>query len=231
MSFGLRNAAQSFQRFIDEVTSGLEYCFAYIDDILVASVDEQEHIVHLRQLFQRFASYGVVLNHEKCCFGKPNLRFLGYAVDSAGIQPPPERVEAITNMAPPSTIKALRRFLGMINFYRRFLPKAADIQAPLTALLGGPKKNDNKAIEWNKDLLDAFQSINRSLKNAALLAHPDSLAPLSLMVDASDVAIGAVLQQQIAGNWNPCPSSPLNLQALSRNTVRMIESFSPHIWP
>ena len=78
MSFGLRNAAQTFQRFIDEVLRGLDFCYAYIDDILVASSSEEEHLQHLELVFQRLKHYGAVINPAKCVFGATQVRFLGY---------------------------------------------------------------------------------------------------------------------------------------------------------
>ncbi|KRY05851.1 Transposon Ty3-I Gag-Pol polyprotein, partial [Trichinella britovi] len=95
MPFGLRNAAQTFQRFMDEVTRGLRFCFVYLDDVLVASRSKQEHEKHLATLFQRFEKYGVKLNPAKCVFFAPDLEFLGFKVCSQGIKPLAEKVEAI----------------------------------------------------------------------------------------------------------------------------------------
>jgi len=129
MSFGLRNAAQTFQRFIDEVIRGLDFCYAYIDDILVASKSEEEHLQHLRILFNRLQEYGVVINPMKCIIGQSEIKFLGYLVTPKGTQPLPARVQTIQDFPLPKTAKELRRFLGMLNFYRRFIPEAAKAQA------------------------------------------------------------------------------------------------------
>lgn len=90
----------------------------------------------------------------------------------------------------------------MVNFYRRFIPRAVEIQAPLTKLLGGPKGNEQQ-IEWNPSTQKAFEGSKTALANATLLAYPSHKAPLSLMVDASDVAIGSVLQQWSNNAWQP----------------------------
>ena len=95
MSFGLRNAAQTFQRFIDEVLRGLDFCYAYIDDILVASSSEEEHLQHLELVFQRLKHYGAVINPAKCVFGATQVRFLGYMVSKEGTHPLTDKVEAI----------------------------------------------------------------------------------------------------------------------------------------
>ncbi|GFS98869.1 hypothetical protein TNCV_3528521 [Trichonephila clavipes] len=111
MQFGLCNAASTFQRFVDEVLRGLNFVYAFIDDILVASSSEAEHIQHLRLLFQRLDQYGLSINPSKCTFGVPTLNFLGFQVCSSGIKPLEDRVEAIFKFPQPTTITQLRRFL------------------------------------------------------------------------------------------------------------------------
>lgn len=125
MTFGLRNAAQSFQRFID-VTRGFDFCFVYIDDIL-ASKNHDEHREHLCQLFERLKHHGVTINPAKCNFGKPIVNYLGYHIDKKGSRPLPERVESIQKYPQPKTIAEFRRFLGILNFYRRFIKNVAEI--------------------------------------------------------------------------------------------------------
>lgn len=200
MMFGLRNAAQTCQRFVDEITRGLDFVYAYIDDFLIASVDEEEHYRHLSVLFERLNKYGVVVNPAKCVFGVEEIIFLRYSVSAHGIRPLPERVAAIEGFPKPSTIKELRRFLGMINFYRRFIPAAARILSPLSDLLKGSKK-DSAPVKWTADAEDAFRESKRALAGATLLAHPVPGAPICVVVDASSSAIGAALQQRVNSVW------------------------------
>ncbi|PIK63042.1 hypothetical protein BSL78_00049 [Apostichopus japonicus] len=171
MPFGLRNAAQTFQRFMDE-------------------------------LFARLADYGVVINPTKCQFGVPELEFLGHKLSSKGISPLPEKVQAIAEFPKPNSLRKLREYLGLINFYRRFIPRCSSILHPLTDLLAG-KKPKSAPIDWNDEASESFEESKRALANATLLTHPDSSKPLSLMVDASDKALGGVLQQNIEGVWHP----------------------------
>ena len=112
--FGLRNAAQTCQRFVDEITRGLDFVHAYIDDFLIASVDEKQHLEHLDILFKRLVEYGVVINPTKCTFGVEEIIFLGYSVNAEGIKPLAMRVEAIVDFPKPVTIKQLRGFLGIV---------------------------------------------------------------------------------------------------------------------
>lgn len=203
MTFGLRNAAQTFQRFMDEVLRDLNFCYGYLDDILVFSKDIHQHEQHLRLLFERLAKYGVLLNTSKCIFGQTEVMFLGYKVSAAGTQPPECKVQAIQDFPEPKTVKELRRFLGMLNFYRRFIPAAASTQAPLNQLLAGPKVKGSHPVIMTPELLDAFNICKRSLSEATLLVHPDTHAELNILTDASDTAIGAVLQQRSNGKWQP----------------------------
>lgn len=202
MTFGLRNAGQTFQRFVDEMTRGLEFCYPYLDDFLVFSKDELEHEEHLRQLFTKMEEYGVILNTTKCVFGAPAVTFLGYHISPQGTKPLESKVLAIKEFPVPKTAKQLRRFLGMVNFYRRFIPRAAQIQAPLNSLLTGSVRA-SQPVDVSGDSLKAFNECKESLCNAAMLAHPDSSLKLGLVTDASDSAIGGVLQQCRDGHWEP----------------------------
>lgn len=202
MMFGLRNAAQTGQRFVDEIIRGLDFVYAYIDDFLFASENETEHLEHVKILFDRFSKYGVVINLAKCVFGVSEITFLGYTVNASGISPMQERVKAISKFSLPETIRVLRRYLGMYNLYRRFVPHAAEILHPLNALLEGGKKG-NAPIIWTNEARDSFAKSKTALANAALLAHPVPAAPISIVVDASDFAMGGALQQRVDNAWQP----------------------------
>lgn len=203
MTFGLRNAAQTFQRHLNTLLRDLTFCFIYIDDILVASKNESEHFKHLELVFSRFQEAGLVIKLEKCIFNQPVVNFLGHTVSSKGIKPTQERIQIITEFKLPETVKVLRRFLGMINFYRRFIPQAASDQALLNNFLKGSKKNDNRKIDWNEESINAFELCKKKLCDATILAHYSSASPLSVMVDASDSALGGVVQQMVNGSWQP----------------------------
>ena len=197
--FGLRNAAQTFQRLVDQVTRDLNFVFVYIDDILVASKSPEEHYRHLRLLFERLQLYGLSINPSKCTFAAEELKFLGHRVSKNGIEVLPERVTAIREFPQPKSIRQLRRFLGMINFYRRFIKNAARILSPLY------KMTKPKSFKWSTEAIKAFRDSKEALANAAIIAFPSTEAQLSIVVDASDSAVGAVLQQQQPNQrqWSP----------------------------
>ncbi|GBN20567.1 Transposon Ty3-I Gag-Pol polyprotein [Araneus ventricosus] len=191
------------QRLMDNALQGLDFCFVYIDDLLIASSSLEEHLDHLKQVFDRLRKFGLVLNRDKCLFAVENLSFLGHKIDKYGITPLPEKVEAISNFPRPKTIQDLRRFLGMLNFFRRFLPQAAQKQLPLQKMLGKCKKRDKTPLNWTDESDQAFQNCINDLKEATHLAHPDSNAAIILMTDASDRAIGGCMQQREGDSWKP----------------------------
>ncbi|CAH8289554.1 unnamed protein product [Schistosoma intercalatum] len=203
MPFGLKNAAQTFQRFMDNVTRGLDFVFAYINDVLIASTSLEEHIQHVQILFDRFKKPNVVINPSKCIFAVPALEFLGHYIDSQGIKPLQTKVEDITNYPEPTSVKSLRRFLGMCNFYRRFLPRCAEVLQPLTDLLKadkkGTKREKNQTFNLSLDAKTAFEKAKSMISNATMLQHlnTDPTTHLILCTDASQKAVGAVLQQQV----------------------------------
>ena len=200
MPFGLKNAAQGFQRFMDQVCRGLEdFLFVYIDDILVASTGAKEHRHHLHLLFRRLADHGLVVNVSKCTFGVEVIDFLGHRVTSRGVEPLPEWVEAIRQFPQPQNPKALSEFLGMVNFYHRFVPHAAALMNPLHGLTNAK----GQEFQWTPQHRSAFDATKEALSTAALLVHPSPTATTCLTTDASDLAIGGVLEQFLDGQWKP----------------------------
>ncbi|UYV64958.1 hypothetical protein LAZ67_3002563 [Cordylochernes scorpioides] len=205
MSFGLRNATATFQRFMHEVLRNLDFAFVYLDDILVASKTEEEHYSHLETLFSRLNSYGLRINLSKSKFLVQEIDFLGYLITSHGVKPLPTKVKAILEYKKPKTVHELRIFLGMLNFYRTFLNNAAETQAILHEYLRGAKKKDRSEIKWTKEAEVQFEKCKQALANTALLAYPDTELPISLCTDASNRAVGSVLQQLDNNNWKPIP--------------------------
>ena len=202
MPFGLKNAGQTFQRFVDNILAGIPHVFVYMDDILVASPTAAEHKKDVQRVMEVLEQHGLVINREKCQFQKSQVEFLGHLVDKNGIRPLPAKVEAITKYPRPTTCSQLLSFLGMINFYRRFIRGAASILKPLTDATkgGGPK---HRLLDWRPDMEQAFREAKVALSEAAILAHPQSEPELSLAVDASDHHVGGVLQQKCAAGWQP----------------------------
>lgn len=202
MPFGLKNAAQTFQRFMDEVLRGLQFCFTYVDDILVASPDDAAHRQHLEQVFTRLKDYGIQVNADKSVFGVPSVDFLSHTVSSSGFTPTASRCTAIQNFPKPTTQRQLKQFLGMLNYYNRFIPRCALLLQPLYALVKPAKRGQSVTLAWTPAAEDAFLAARKALTSTAL-SFPAPDAPTSIATDASDTGVGAVLQQHIDGAWKP----------------------------
>ncbi len=162
-----------------------------IDDVLVASETASDHAQYLDTVLSRLNDFGLSINADKCCFGQPSVKYLGYELSSHGCLPLPEKIKAVSDFPPPTTKKQLRRFLGMVNFYRRFIPHCAEIMYRLSAMVSVARN----PLHLTDVQMAAVARLKKTLANAAVLAHPSPGAPLSLMVHASTLAAGATLQQ------------------------------------
>jgi hypothetical protein len=204
MPFGLHNTGQSFQRFMDEVLSWLDFAFCYLDYILIGSSSTEEHLHHLHLVLQRLQEYGLVLNMEKCELACQEIDFLGHNITAEGAWPILKKVQAIQDFPAPQDKKQLQTFLGMVSFYRRFIPVAANILLTLTDTL-----REDWSWSWAPTMQHSFQLVKETLAAVVTLIHPDPVADLSLALDASNTQIGAVLQQWQpggggrSGGWRP----------------------------
>ena len=183
---------------------GLHFAYAYIDDVLIASNNSDEYLQHLQTVLECFKQFGMVINPSKCELGVTNLQLLGHQVDSEGIRPLEEKVKVIQEFPLPKTRRKLHEFLGLVNFYHRFVKDCATVIKPLNVLLA-TANDDSHDLQWNDSATAAFTAIKRALATATLLFHHKHDAPTSIMTDASSCAVGAVLQQYIDRQW--CPIS------------------------
>ena len=149
MPFGLRNAPAIFQRAVHNILKRhnlTSFCKNYLDDILIHSKDINQHLVHLKQVFQTLQSENVKLKISKCQFAQSKVHYLGHIVSKNKIQPLNDNTKSINEFPPPNNIKSVQRFLGKVNFYHKFIPNAPTLLAPLYQLL----KKNQKFI-WTKD--------------------------------------------------------------------------------
>ncbi|XP_058840771.1 uncharacterized protein LOC131696235 [Topomyia yanbarensis] len=194
LPFGLINSPATLSKLMDRVLGygALEpSIFVYLDDIVVVSNSFEDHIQKLRELARRLREANLVINFEKSNFCCHELPYLGYILSREGLRPNPDRVQAILGYEAPSSVRSLRRFLGMVNYYRRFIDKFSELTAPLTDLL----KNKPKRVQWNNAAGEAFKAIKERLISAPVMANPDFSVPFSVQTDASDTALAGVLTQ------------------------------------
>ena len=152
---------------------------------------------HLRALFERLAAAGLLLNPGKCQFGCRNIEFLGHSITPQGVKPLPSKVAAISDFPQPKTTRGLQEFAGMINFYHRFVPRAAHFLRPIYRAIAAKEK----LVQWTPALTDAFNTAKKLLADATMLSHPLPGARIALTLDASEVAVGAALEQLAGDSW------------------------------
>lgn len=196
MPFGLSTAPATFVKLIDLVLNELRYksVIMYIDDLVIFSRSVEEHLIHLEQVFERLKKANLQLKQTKCRFAQKEIQFLGYSISAAGIKPDEEKLKMIQQLPGPKDITALRSFLGLTNFYRRFIRNYSNITLPLLTLT----KKDTKWT-WNEKCEEAFQRLKGELIKAPILASPDFSLPFTVYTDASKYAIGGILGQVIEG--------------------------------
>ena len=203
MPFGLCNAPQTFQRYMDSIFRDLPFVFVYIDDILIASKNLDEHKIHLETVIQRLCNNKLHVALEKCVFAVSKVDFLGYTISPEGIVPLANKVEAINNYELPIDYAALRRFLGMIGFYRRFMTSFSDTAEPLYQLLASCK-GKNVKLQWTEDAHRSFQQLKENLNKAVQLHFTDPTSDtFHLVTDASNSAVGAALHQSVGNELRP----------------------------
>jgi len=192
MPFGLKNAPAVFQHFINDVLDGIlgDFVFGYIDDILIFSPDIDSHFKHLTEVLSRLRKAGLYVKLEKCEFCVPFLDFLGHRISSEGIFMDPKKISSVLEWPTPTNVKEVQSFLGLANYYRRFIPNFAVIARPLNNLL----KKNTKFI-WNNEVEEAFNCLKSKFSSAPVLAYPDRNLPFQVETDSSNFAIGAILSQ------------------------------------
>ena len=189
--FGLAQAPAYFQRLVNEVLSGLMFAFSYLDDILVFSPNMETHLEHLRILFERLQSTDLKLKEVKCNFLKKHIHNLGHIVSGGGIMPLPEKLDSIQKMLPPKTPRQVKQFLGLIGYYRKFVPRFLDLARPLNALT-----RKNVEFEWTQICQESFDLLKDSLMTEPILTYPNPNLPYLLFTDASKYAWACVLTQE-----------------------------------
>ena len=172
----------------------MDSVFVCLDDLLVTSPD---HKKHLEIVFKRLTEYRIIIGPDKCQFRTTELGFLGHYVSPEGISPLLTAVDAIVNFVEPEKQRALRRYLGMVNYYHRFISHSAEKLTPLNSLLTEANEGQNRLspksnfeLHWTENANAAFTESKQILANATLLVHPQPSAPLNITCDASDFAVG-----------------------------------------
>lgn len=190
-----------------------KFVSVYLDDILIFPWSREEHIKHVKTVFQRLWDHDLFCKAEKCEFHVSTISFLGSIIERGAIQMDPAKISAVRDWSRPEDGKQLKRFLGFSNFYRRFIRDYSRVAAPLTALTSSKRR-----FVWDAAAETAFPSLKERFTTAPILVLPDSGRPFVVEVDASDLRVGAVLSQRAADNkLHPCTFFSRRLSSTERN--------------
>lgn len=204
MPFGLANAPACFQRFIQWVLREYldVFCFVYLDDILIFSKTDGEHLIHIEKIFSAFSEHKLTASAEKCAFLQTSVVFLGFVISTSGISMDPSKLSTISDWPYPNNLSELQRFLGFSNFYRRFIPNFSGVAGPLTTLTG--KEVDTERGLKEKQAQSSFFLLKRLFCKSPFLLHFDFNSPRVLQVDSSGYAFSGILSQRNeAGELRP----------------------------
>lgn len=193
LAFGLVTAPSSFQRYVTHVLSDLlwKFCLVYIDDIIIWSTDEKEHVKHVEQVLERLDKHNLRLNTEKCEFSTDEVTYLGHIVSYEGIKPDSNKVKAVEEFPTPIKVRNIREFLGLTSYYRKFIKDYAKIAKPLNNLL-----RKNTKFIFDNECKEAFEALKLKLITPPILGHFIPGDEIILYTDASNYAMGCILSQQ-----------------------------------
>ncbi|KAI4892783.1 hypothetical protein NFI96_006341, partial [Prochilodus magdalenae] len=192
LPFGVASAPAIFQRVIEGLLQGIPHVAIYLDDILVTGTDEEEHLRNLEEVLTRMEKAGLHLRKDKCSFLQREVQYLGHRVDAQGLHPLESKVQAIVGAPSPKSVSELKAYLGLLNYYGRFLPNLSTLLAPLHSLL-------KKDVQWGwgKAQEKAFRESKQLLESATRLVHYSPSQDLILACDASAYGVGAVLSHRM----------------------------------
>ncbi|CAF4830994.1 unnamed protein product [Pieris macdunnoughi] len=214
MPFGLKNAPATFQRLMNTALAGLQgiHCYVYLDDIVIYSHDLNSHCDKLCKIFSKLRQHNLKLQPDKCEFLRREVGYLGHVISENGVSPNPEKVKAVSKFPVPKCPKDVKSFLGLVSYYRRFIPDFSKTAKPLTTLL----KKD-VLFNWSIEQQAAFDDLKNKLISAPILIYPDFTNPFVLTCDASNYAISAILSQGEIGKDQPIAFSSRTLNKAEVN--------------
>ena len=192
LPFGVSSSPAIFQRLMESLVAGIPNVAVYLDDILLTGQSDQEHLATLHQVLTRLQEAGLRLKRNKCAFMEQETEFLGHKVDASGLHPLPHKVSAIQKAPAPTNVTELRAYLGLLNYYNRFLPNLSTLLSPLHELLRKETK-----WRWETEQERAFEESKRLMQSSEVLVHYDSQKDLILSCDASPYGVGAVLSHRM----------------------------------
>lgn len=213
LPFGSKPAVSIFQREVEKTLQGLEGVVNFLDDIIVTGRNRKEHLDNLEKVFEKLSRAGFRFNLEKCEFFKPEVTYLGHVINKHGIQKDPKKISAVINCPRPSNVTEVRSFVGLINYFGKFIDNLADMLQPLYQLL-----QKGKTFKWTDECETAFKRAKNEISSDRILSHFDHNIPLCLYCDASNNGIAAILFHEMPdGSKRPISYASRILSSAEKN--------------
>ena len=212
LPYGVSSSPAIFQRTMEMLLKDVSNVVIYIDDMVVFGKTVQEHNETLQTVLEKLARAGLVLKKEKCKWNQDSIAFLGHIINRDGVTPMKAKVEAIQKLRAPTNVTELRTFLGMVNYYHKFIPSSAIVLEPLHKLL-----RKDVPWSWGAQQSRSFEKIKELLSSTKVLTHFDPRKPIILTVDASPFGIGAILSYRIDGTEHPVGYMSRSLNKAEKN--------------
>ena len=221
LPFGVASAPSLFQKTMDTILQGIDGVICYLDDILVSGRTEEEQLENLRKVLQRLQEHGIRPKKSKCVFLKTSVqtsvRYLGHVIDANGLHATDDKVKAIVNAPRPKNVAELRSFLGLLQYYGRFIPNLSSLLYPLNQLL-----QHQQNWRWTKACREAFRAAKEMIASSRVLTHYDSNLPIRLATVASAYGVGAVISHVLDdGSEHPIAFASRTLQSSERNYAQI----------
>ena len=219
LPFGVASAPSIFQKTMDMILQGMSGVICYLADILISGRTKDGHLDNLRKVLQKLQEHNIRAKKSKCTFMKTSVRYLGHVIDADGLHATDDKIKAIVNAPRPRNVAELRSFLGLLNYYGRFIPNLSSLIYPLNNLLGQKAK-----WQWTKACKEAVASAKEKIASSNVLTHYDSTLPVQLAADASSYGIGAVISHVLEnGEERPIAFASRTLQPSERNYAQVEE--------
>ncbi|VDI07885.1 Hypothetical predicted protein [Mytilus galloprovincialis] len=213
LPFGAASSPAIFQEFMDKVLEGLAGVGCILDNLIITGKSDEEHLKNLELVLKRLSEYGLRLKKSKCSLMKSEVEYFAFIVNKDGIQPSPKKVEVMVKVPEPENMKELQSYLGLVNYYRKFIPDMSTVLQPLNELLAKKSK-----WNWNENCKKSFLKISQLLSSTKVLAHYDPNINVELAVDASPYGLGCVISHKYEnGEERPIAYASRTLTSAERN--------------
>ena len=224
--FGIASSPEIWQRTLDQVLDGIPNTSCILDDMIITGKTDEEHLTNLQTVLKRLQDYNLQVNKDKCKFFQEVISYCGHKIDSNGLNKTQEKIEAIVNAPKPENLTQLRAFLGIVNYYAKFLPNLASVLHPLNQLL----QKDVK-FQWTAATQKAFEKVKKSITSDTVLTHYNPDLPVRLTCDSSTYGLGAVLSHVMENDEErPIAFASRTLSAAEKNYAQVQKEALSIIW-